>query len=159
MSGWKNTFGDYANDKVVAYIVDKLEKVDVKRRKPVLKMVQQMVRDRKAIQSLPAKTVEDVRTAHRFARLVRNSAETDIHLLETAWLTQVPELKGSEVIGLASRLRNLCSRNYKEAIGASKSPICFLCKNFIAGSFELYEGKKVHDHCREEQMRADHGIY
>ena len=92
MSGWKNTFGDYANDKVVAYIVDKLEKVDAKKRRAVIKLIQQMARDRAAVQSLSTKTIEDFRTRNRFARMVEETTQTDIHVLSVNWYSSTPEL-------------------------------------------------------------------
>jgi len=106
MSGLRGTIGSPKNDKVIAWIYDHIEPLDVKTRNRVLKMVQTMNLDRDHLL-----TIKDEGFRHRMAKLIKkdNDAETEKLTHRTASLKAI-------AYPLLSRLRNISNRNYRQAI-------------------------------------------
>lgn len=115
MSGFRGTFGNPKDDKVVAFVYDKLEALSKNQRKRVLKIIQRMLLDRARLLE-----VSDVDFRVRAAKAIKADALSDIHFIAETIIGEIPSnplpeaLKLTrDVLGLESRLENLANRYYR----------------------------------------------
>jgi len=102
MSGFKGTIGSPKTDRVAAWIYDHMEaqSMDIKQRRAVFKLVQDMVHDRDLLLKIEHRGFRE-----RVAKMVRTDFICRIDS-NTVWHPH-----------LVQRLKNLAIRHYREAIG------------------------------------------
>lgn len=134
MSGFRGTIGNPKDDPIAAWFYDKLEGAGPDMVKAIFKFIHSMNWYRNNLTKL-----EDKAFRENTARLVRD----DFFLkIEQGFLWAEPAMK--------TRLRNLATRNYRQAIGAGRSaPVCGWCQKGIMMQqpFKLRNGGKMHYKC------------
>lgn len=146
MSGFRGTIGSPERDKVAAWIYDRVESMDPKQRKSIFKLVQNMATDRNHLIDIKDKGFREhmaILVKLHFFKCIDKMVDIDIHM--------------------ATRLRNLVIRNYRQAIGIGiNAPVCFWCNKHITMEqpFKERDNKKVHYRCatafdKQDQHESD----
>jgi hypothetical protein len=110
MSGFRGTFGNAKDDKVLTWIYNHLETMSVRNRHNICKLIQDMIVDRKNLS-----TIEDDSFRERIANLVKIAALMRIDKL-------ISKMVPIDTVGLDSRLKNLATRNYRAVVNR-KTPV------------------------------------
>jgi len=115
MSGFRGTFGNPTNDKVVAFIYDRVELLSKSHRKRVMKVIQRMLSDRSNLPTIP-----DPQFRTRAAQVLKANALDDISNNILIMLSERPSDSITEelryiknVQGLQTRLESLAKRYYR----------------------------------------------
>ncbi len=109
MSGFRGTFGNAKDDKVLTWIYDRLETMSVRDRHNICKLIQDMIMDRKNLI-----TIEDEAFRERIAHFVKLEALMRIDKL-------IGKMMPMDTVGLESRLKNLATRNYRAVVNREKT--------------------------------------
>lgn len=134
MSGFRGTIGNPDNDKVIAWIYDKMEFLPIETRRSIFKLIQGMIND-----SLQVNKIEEISFRYRMALLVRNDFFDRINN-RMPWLDEP----------MKARLRNLTVRYYRKAIEIGRNaPLCGWCQKHITVEqpFKLRNNEKMHYKC------------
>lgn len=115
MSGFRGTIGSPEKDSVIAFIYDRIERLDVKSRNRIFRIIQSMQQERASIAAIP-----DLKFRKKVAKLLRNDAILRVQYLTETLIMDVPpnpyeesSKKIGNLMDIEDRLRNLVKRHYR----------------------------------------------